>query len=150
MNWLWFRYAKVLSTELSDLYNDRQKRSRRWSIIYDSGRILQKNWRGLKLSRQQHVKTRLKQLFQATVILCKSVSVSDQTSQAYVRVGRQYAAKGRELTQLHNSVARGNGLILHVCAHLFTSECFSQIQGYDATLQTLHNNDNAFCLRLPP
>ena len=33
-----------------------------------------------------------------------------------------YAAKWRELTQLHNGVARGNGLIL--CAQLFTSECF--------------------------
>ena len=28
---------------LSDLCNDRQKRSRRWSIIYDKGRILQIN-----------------------------------------------------------------------------------------------------------
>jgi len=36
-----------------------------------------------------------------------------------------YAAKGRELTQLHNGVARGNGLILY--AQLFTSVCFSQI-----------------------
>ena len=36
-----------------------------------------------------------------------------------------YAAKGRELTQLHNGVARGNGLIL--CAQLSVSVKFRDI-----------------------
>ena len=61
-----------------------------------------------------------------TIIPSNSSSVQIIVSQwpdfTSIRVGRQYAAKGRELTQLHNSVARGNGLIL--CAQLFTSECF--------------------------
>jgi len=69
MNWFWFKYAKVLSTVLSELCNDRRKRSRRWSIIYEE----------LKMSdafSPTTFKTCLKQLFQATLILCKSVKLS--------------------------------------------------------------------------
>ena len=48
------------------------------------------------------------------------------------KIGLQYAAKGRELTQLHNGVARGNGLILYVhsCLHPSVSVKFSLTQRY--------------------
>jgi len=32
MDWFWYIYAKVLSTELSELHNDGHQRSRRWSV----------------------------------------------------------------------------------------------------------------------
>ena len=62
----------------------------RWSTRKDIGSVLQKNWRGLVLSLQQHEKIRRKQLFQATLTLCRLLLVNDHTSQPYIRVGRQY------------------------------------------------------------
>ena len=41
-------------------------------------------------SLQQHEKNRRKQLFQATLTLCRLLLVNDHTSQPYIRVDRQY------------------------------------------------------------
>ena len=58
-----------------------------WSTRKDIGSVLQKNWRGLVLSLQQHEKIRRKQLFQATLTLSRLLLVNDHTSQPYIRVG---------------------------------------------------------------
>jgi len=57
----------------------------RWSTGKDIGSVLQKNWRGLVLSLQQHEKIRRKQLFQATLTLCRLLLANDHTSQPYIR-----------------------------------------------------------------
>jgi len=87
-------YTKHSNPRGSNIYRAEQRIlyqniNLRWSTRKDIGSVLQKNWRGLVLSLQQHEKIRRKQLFQATLTLCRLLSVNDHTSQPYIRVGRQ-------------------------------------------------------------
>jgi len=68
MNLFWCSLDSAYSIELFEQCILYQNINLRWSI----GSVLQKNWRGLVLSLQQHEKIRRKQLFQATLTLYDS------------------------------------------------------------------------------
>ena len=68
MNLFWCSLDSAYSIELFEQCILYQNINLRWSI----GNVLQKNWRGLVLSLQQHEKIRRKQLFQATLTLYDS------------------------------------------------------------------------------
>ena len=77
---LYVRRQSVNKTILSDQYIFSQKSNLGCLVIRD-GSEEQKYCNGLTLSLQQHEKMRLKQLFNATDILCILVSIKCQTSQ---------------------------------------------------------------------
>ena len=70
MNLFWCSLDSAYSIGLFEQCILYQNINLRWSTRKDIGSVLQKNWRGLVLSLQQHEKIRRKQLFQATLTLC--------------------------------------------------------------------------------